>query len=93
MDDRVAVPQGRLGQDYRGVTSRSELHRATSEIVVQDAFTFKVYEVEPCRTGKDKYVVNFRYGRRGSNLKDGTKNKPTGADQFCQHDSNMTTPP
>lgn len=33
----------------------------------------KVYEVDLCEVGSGKYVVNFRYGRRGSNLKEGTK--------------------
>lgn len=33
----------------------------------------KVYEVDLCRLGQESYVVNFRYGRRGSNLREGTK--------------------
>lgn len=33
----------------------------------------KVYEVDLCQVGADQYVVNFRYGRRGSALRDGTK--------------------
>ncbi len=33
----------------------------------------KVYEVDLCEVGNDRYVVNFRYGRRGATLKDGTK--------------------
>ena len=33
----------------------------------------KVYEVDLCEVGSDRYVVNFRYGRRGAALKDGTK--------------------
>lgn len=33
----------------------------------------KVYEVDLCDTGDSLYVVNFRYGRRDGNLKDGTK--------------------
>ncbi|MEO1428554.1 MAG: WGR domain-containing protein [Cyanobacteria bacterium J06633_8] len=33
----------------------------------------KVYEVDLCEVESDKYVVNFRYGRRGANLKEGTK--------------------
>jgi len=32
----------------------------------------KVYEVDLCETD-GKFVVNFRYGRRGANLKEGTK--------------------
>ena len=33
----------------------------------------KVYEVDLCRIAEDKYLVNFRYGRRGKNLKEGSK--------------------
>ena len=33
----------------------------------------KIYEVDLCNVGPDEYVVNFRYGRRDSNLKEGTK--------------------
>jgi len=33
----------------------------------------KVYEIDLCDIGNDRYVVNFRYGRRGSTLKEGTK--------------------
>lgn len=32
----------------------------------------KVYEVDLCASG-DKFLVNFRYGRRGAELKEGTK--------------------
>jgi len=33
----------------------------------------KVYEVDLCEVGTDQYVVNFRYGRRGTALKEGSK--------------------
>ncbi len=33
----------------------------------------KVYEVDLCEVGTDQYVVNFRYGRRGSTLQEGSK--------------------
>ena len=33
----------------------------------------KVYEVDLCEVGADAYVVNFRYGRRGAQLKEGSK--------------------
>ncbi|KIA97627.1 hypothetical protein OA93_14040 [Flavobacterium sp. KMS] len=33
----------------------------------------KVYEIDLCSIDDTNYVVNFRYGRRGSVLKDGTK--------------------
>ncbi len=37
----------------------------------------KVYEVDLCDTGNEKYVVNFRYGRRGAQLKEGSKTPVT----------------
>ena len=33
----------------------------------------KVYEVDLCQLSEDKYLVNFRYGRRGKSLKEGSK--------------------
>ncbi len=39
----------------------------------QEGRSDKVYEVDLCEVGTDQYVVNFRYGRRGSALRDGTK--------------------
>lgn len=33
----------------------------------------KVYEVDLCEVGAGQFVVNFRYGRRGSTLRDGSK--------------------
>ena len=33
----------------------------------------KVYEIDLCDVGNDKFVVNFRYGRRYSKLKEGSK--------------------
>jgi predicted DNA-binding WGR domain protein len=33
----------------------------------------KVYEVDLCEVSQNRYVVNFRYGRRGASLKEGSK--------------------
>jgi predicted DNA-binding WGR domain protein len=33
----------------------------------------KVYEVDLCEVGTDQYVVNFRYGKRGTSLQEGSK--------------------
>ena len=33
----------------------------------------KVYEVDLCEAGEGEFLVNFRYGRRGARLRDGTK--------------------
>ena len=39
----------------------------------QEGKSDKVYEVDLCEAGAGEFLVNFRYGRRGSNLRDGTK--------------------
>lgn len=39
----------------------------------KDTKSDKVYEVDLCDAGNDTYLVNFRYGRTGKNLKEGTK--------------------
>lgn len=33
----------------------------------------KIYEVDLCEVSENKYLVNFRFGRRGASLKEGTK--------------------
>jgi len=44
-----------------------------SVLYFQEGNSDKVYETDLCDVGNDKYVVNFRYGRRGANLKEGSK--------------------
>jgi hypothetical protein len=44
-----------------------------SILFFQEGNSDKVYETDLCDVGNDKYVVNFRYGRRGANLKEGSK--------------------
>ncbi|MET0462434.1 MAG: WGR domain-containing protein [Chitinophagaceae bacterium] len=44
-----------------------------SILFFQEGNSDKVYETDLCDVGNDKYVVNFRYGRRGTNLKEGSK--------------------
>ncbi|MGB3205840.1 MAG: WGR domain-containing protein [Crinalium sp.] len=39
----------------------------------QEGTSDKIYEVDLCQLGENSYIVNFRYGRRGSNLKEGSK--------------------
>jgi predicted DNA-binding WGR domain protein len=39
----------------------------------QQGSSDKVYEVDMCEVGANQYVVNFRFGRRGTTLKEGTK--------------------
>lgn len=38
-----------------------------------DGIADKVYEIDLCEVAPDHHVVNFRFGRRGSTLKEGTK--------------------
>jgi predicted DNA-binding WGR domain protein len=42
-------------------------------LVYREGSSDKVYEVDLCELGAESYVVNFRYGRRGSHLKEGVK--------------------
>lgn len=39
----------------------------------QEGNSDKIYEVDLCEVGDNQYVVNFRYGRRGANLTEGSK--------------------
>ncbi|MBD1931929.1 MULTISPECIES: HEAT repeat domain-containing protein [Cyanophyceae] len=49
-----------------------ELIKRTT-LIYQAGSSDKVYEVDLCQTGENRYLVNFRYGRRGATLKEGTK--------------------
>ena len=42
-------------------------------LVFQRGRSEKVFEIDLCEVGPGKYVVNYRYGRRGAALKDGSK--------------------
>lgn len=54
-------------------------------LLYQEGTSDKIYEVDLCQTGADRYVVNFRYGRRGSKLKEGVKTaEPVALDQAQQ---------
>ncbi len=44
-----------------------------SMLFFQEGNSDKVYEVDLCEVGDGLFVVNFRYGRRGANLREGTK--------------------
>ena len=39
----------------------------------RDGTSDKVYEVDLCEAGSGEFLVNFRYGRRGARLQEGTK--------------------
>ncbi len=47
------------------------LHQCTLHF--QSGKSDKVYEVEVCEHSDGAYLVNFRYGRRGTTLREGTK--------------------
>ncbi|WP_291728748.1 WGR domain-containing protein, partial [Bernardetia sp.] len=44
-----------------------------SKLYFKEGNSDKVYEIDLCEVGGNLYVVNFRYGKRGANLKEGTK--------------------
>ncbi|HEY4056832.1 MAG TPA: hypothetical protein VGM39_09490 [Kofleriaceae bacterium] len=44
-----------------------------TRLVFVEGKSDKVYEVDLCEVGTNQFVVNFRYGKRGSALKDGSK--------------------
>lgn len=49
-----------------------KLLRQTS-LFKTDGARLLIYEIDLCEVGRDEYVVNFRQGRQGRALKDGTK--------------------
>ncbi|HEU4404799.1 MAG TPA: WGR domain-containing protein, partial [Polyangiaceae bacterium] len=44
-----------------------------ARLVFAEGRSEKVYEVDLCEVGPGRYVVNFRYGKRGAPLKEGTR--------------------
>ncbi len=44
-----------------------------TQLYFQEGTSDKVYEVDLCEAGEGEFLVNFRYGRRGQSLKEGTK--------------------
>ena len=48
-----------------------------SKLFFREGNSDKVYEIDLCELSPEEYLVNFRYGRRGSTLKDGTKTPAT----------------
>jgi hypothetical protein len=44
-----------------------------TRLVFVEGRSDKVYEVDLCEVGTNQFVVNFRYGKRGAALKDGSK--------------------
>ena len=44
-----------------------------SKLHFQQGKSDKVYEVDLCEAGGGEFMVNFRYGRRGTDLREGTK--------------------
>jgi predicted DNA-binding WGR domain protein len=60
-----------------------------TKLVFQQGSSDKVYEVDLCEVGQNRYVVNFRYGRSGANLKEGAKT--TGAVTLAEADKIFTS--
>lgn len=44
-----------------------------SKLFFKEGKSDKVYEIDLCQLSDSEYLVNFRYGRRGASLKEGTK--------------------
>lgn len=44
-----------------------------SKLFFKEGKSDKVYEIDLCELSANEFLVNFRYGRRGSTLKEGTK--------------------
>jgi predicted DNA-binding WGR domain protein len=44
-----------------------------SKLFFKEGNSDKVYEIDLCEVGFGQFVVNFRFGKRGSILKEGTK--------------------
>ena len=44
-----------------------------TKLVFVEGRSEKVYEIDLCEVGTNQFVVNFRYGKRGGPLKDGSK--------------------
>ena len=44
-----------------------------TKLVFVEGKSDKVYEIDLCEVGANQFVVNFRYGKRGAALKDGSK--------------------
>jgi predicted DNA-binding WGR domain protein len=48
-----------------------------SRLYFREGNSDKVYEIDLCELSPVEYIVNFRYGRRGTAMKDGTKTPAT----------------
>lgn len=46
---------------------------AQKKLFFQDGGSDKVYEIDLCEVGAGRFVVNYRYGRRGSTLREGAE--------------------
>jgi hypothetical protein len=44
-----------------------------SKLYYREGYSDKIYEIDLCELATNAYIVNFRYGRRGSLLKEGSK--------------------
>lgn len=61
-------------RDGRGVRCRALVKLIKQTLLeYREGTSDKVYEIDLCEVAAGQFVVNFRYGRRGSTLRDGTK--------------------
>lgn len=51
-----------------------------SKLFFKEGNSDKVYEIDLCQLSENEYLVNFRYGKRGAKLKEGTKT-PSAVDE------------
>ncbi|YCM42527.1 WGR domain-containing protein [Verrucomicrobiaceae bacterium 227] len=67
-----------------------------TKLFYQKGTSDKVYEIDLCEAGDGEFIVNFRYGRRGSLLREGTKtpfpeSRPKAEDLFSKLVAEKTT--
>jgi hypothetical protein len=71
LDSRDGAEYVRSGHGFPGATPVKLIRQVRLEF--RQGTSDKVYEVDLCEVGAGRYVVNFRYGRRGTALRDGSK--------------------
>lgn len=72
VEKQQSLQSARSEQGRSPKIKQMELIKRTS-LHYQAENSDKVYEVDLCQNTEGRYLVNFRYGRRGRNLKEGTK--------------------
>ena len=75
LNDELSYGHRSLGIKARSAPRDAVFMKLINQTILlyQEGSSDKVYQVDLCEVGQDRYVVNFRYGRRGSKLKEGAK--------------------